>query len=70
MEDWKAIIGSNIKRLRQIKGLTQEQLAVDSDIDLTYAGAIELAKKNPSLEILIRIAKALDVDLLELFERH
>jgi len=69
MKDWKAIIGCNVRRLRLVKGLTQEQLAVDSDIDLTYAGAIERGKRNPSLEVLVRIAAALDADLLDLFER-
>lgn len=68
MEDWKAIIGGNVRRLRQAKGLTQEQLAVDSGIDLTYAGGIERGKRNPSLEVLVRIAAALDVGLRELFE--
>jgi transcriptional regulator with XRE-family HTH domain len=68
MENWKAIIGSNVKRLRKAKGLTQEQLAVDSGIDLTYAGGIERGNRNPSLEVLVRIAAALDVRLGELFE--
>jgi transcriptional regulator with XRE-family HTH domain len=68
MEEWKAIVGNNVKRLRKAKGLTQEQLAVDSGIDLTYAGGIERGKRNPSLEVLVRIAAALDVRLGELFE--
>ena len=68
MEDWKMTIGGNVRRLRQAKGLTQEQLAVDSGIDLTYAGGIERGKRNPSLEVLVRIAAALDVGLRELFE--
>lgn len=54
MRDWKAIIGSNVKRLRLAKGLTQEQLAVDSEIDLTYAGGIERGRRNPSVDVLVR----------------
>lgn len=69
MEDWKAIIGANVKRLRRAKGLTQEQLAVDSGIDLTYAGGIERGRRNPSVEVLIRIAAALDTSPDELFSR-
>lgn len=69
MKEWKKAIGANIKRYRLDRGLTQEQLAVDSDIDLTYAGAIELGKRNPSLEVLIRISQALDVDLTEIVTR-
>jgi len=69
MADWKIIIGGNVKRLRLARGLTQEQLAVDSEIDLTYAGGIERGRRNPSVEVLTRIAAALDVELPELLER-
>lgn len=69
MEDWKTIIGANVKRLRKARGLTQEQLAVDSGIDLTYAGGIERGCRNPSVEVLIRIAAALETTPDELFKR-
>lgn len=69
MEDWNRIVGDNIKRLRTARGLTQEKLAVDADIDLTYAGGIERGRRNPSLEVLGRIANALSADITELFER-
>jgi transcriptional regulator with XRE-family HTH domain len=67
MEDWKAIVGANVRRLRLAKGMTQEQLAADAGIDLTYAGGIERGRRNPSLEVLVRIAAALGVDLPDLF---
>jgi ribosome-binding protein aMBF1 (putative translation factor) len=41
MQDWRAILGRNVRRLRQQKGLTQEQLAFEAKIDLTYMGGIE-----------------------------
>jgi transcriptional regulator with XRE-family HTH domain len=69
MDDWKATIGANVKRLRKVRGLTQEQLAVDSGIDLTYAGGIERGRRNPSVEVLIRIAAALDTTPDQLFKR-
>lgn len=52
-----------------MQGLTQEKLAVDAEIDLTYAGGIERGRRNPSLEVLGRIAAALDADITELFRR-
>ena len=61
MRDWKATFGKNVRRLRQQRKLTQEQLAFDSEIDLTYVGGIERGKYNPSLLVIIRIAKALKV---------
>jgi len=64
--DWRAILGKNVRRLRQQKGLTQEQLAFEAEIDLTYVGGIERGKRNPSLLIMARIAEALSVPLTRL----
>ncbi len=68
MQNWCAIVGKNIRRLRVQKGLTQEQLAFEADIDLTYVGGIERGRRNPSLMVLARIAKALGVQLPRLLE--
>lgn len=57
--DWRAIVGGNIRKLREARGLTQEKLAVDAEIDLTYLGGIERGLRNPSLMVLVRIAEAL-----------
>jgi transcriptional regulator with XRE-family HTH domain len=59
--DWKALVGANIRKLRVRKKLSQEQLAHDSEIDLTYLGGIERGKRNPSLLVLVRIADQLGV---------
>lgn len=66
MQDWPALLGKNVRRLRQEKGLTQERLAHDSEIDLTYLGGIERGRRNPSLLVMARIAAALNVALTEL----
>lgn len=66
MQDWCAILGRNIRRLRQQKRLTQEQLAFEAEIDLTYMGGIERGKRNPSLLVMARIARALAVLLPKL----
>lgn len=68
MLDWRAIVGRNVRQLRQAKGLTQEQLAFDADLDLTYVGGIERGKRNPSLLVMVRLSAALGVtppDLLQ-----
>lgn len=59
--DWRAAVGENVRRLRQDRGLTQEQLAFESQIDLTYLGGIERGRRNPSLLVIVRIAGALMV---------
>jgi transcriptional regulator with XRE-family HTH domain len=63
MRDWRVILGRNVRRLRQQKGLTQEELAFEAKIDLTYVGGIERGKRNPSLLVIARIADALSVSL-------
>ncbi|TPQ31535.1 transcriptional regulator [Bradyrhizobium guangdongense] len=66
MRNWPAIVGVNVRRLRQQKGLTQEELAFAAEIDLTYVGGIERGRRNPSLMVMARIADALSVPLQKL----
>jgi transcriptional regulator with XRE-family HTH domain len=68
MRDWRAIVGQNVRRLRTKKGLTQEQLAFEAKIDLTYVGGIERGERNPSLLVMVRIADALAVPVQKLLE--
>jgi transcriptional regulator with XRE-family HTH domain len=67
--DWRGIVGDNVRRLRVARGLTQEQLAFESKIDLTYMGGIERGRRNPSLLVMSRIALALGVEPAALLER-
>jgi transcriptional regulator with XRE-family HTH domain len=66
MRTWQAILGKNVRRLRQQRAMLQEQLAFDAEIDLTYLGGIERGKRNPSLLVMARIAEALSVNLTKL----
>lgn len=59
--DWRAIVGNNIRKIRKRRGLSQEALALDAEIDLTYLGGIERGKRNPSLLVMVRIAERLGV---------
>jgi transcriptional regulator with XRE-family HTH domain len=67
MRDWTSILAKNVRKLRQQRKLTQEQLAFAAAIDLTYLGGIERGRKNPSLMVMARIADALGVTLPRLF---
>jgi transcriptional regulator with XRE-family HTH domain len=69
MRDWQAIVAKNVRKLRQQRKLTQEQLAFQAEIDLTYLGGIERGKRNPSLLVMVRISKALGVSLPRLLDR-
>jgi transcriptional regulator with XRE-family HTH domain len=58
-----------IRELRQRADLTQEQLATRAQVARSYVALIEAGrKKNPSLDILKRLAKALGVPVTELLE--
>lgn len=64
--DWRAIVGRNVRQLRQDKGLTQEQLAFEAGLDLTYVGGIERGRRNPSLIVMARLAVALGASIGDL----
>jgi transcriptional regulator with XRE-family HTH domain len=66
MQDWRGILATNVRRLRKQRGMTQEELAFEAKIDLTYMGGIERGKRNPSLLVMARIADALAVPLPKL----
>lgn len=66
MQDWRSIFGKNVKRVRQQRKLTQEDVAFEAKIDLTYMGGIERGTRNPSLLVMGRIAKALSIPLSKL----
>jgi len=66
--DWRVIVGDNIRRLRKRKGWSQEELALESEIDLTYLGGIERGRRNPSLIVLARIAASLGVHPAKLLQ--
>jgi len=68
--DWGKIVGSNVRRLRVERKLTQEQLAHDAEIDLTYLGGIERGRRNPSVSVLGRLAASLEIHPAELFALH
>lgn len=58
-----------LRTLREEKALTQEQLAKRAKVARSYVAVIESGhKKNPSLEILKRLARALDVPVGRLLE--
>jgi transcriptional regulator with XRE-family HTH domain len=55
--------GRVLKKTREKKGLSQEQLAFDSGLHRTYISLIERGKRSPSLRTLERIVNALDLRL-------
>ena len=64
--DIRAQFGIGLQRLRRARGLSQETLAADTDIDRAYVGRLERGEANPTLLLLGRIAVRLDVPIAEL----
>ena len=55
------VVGSNIRRAREARAITQEALAAEAGIDMRYLGGIERGQENPTIAVVGRIAKALGV---------
>ncbi|AUS25931.1 helix-turn-helix domain-containing protein [Paenibacillus sp. P2(2022)] len=61
------LVGARIRVLRKEKGLSQEALGEKGGFHFTYIGQIERGEKNVSLINVAKIAKALEVNLVQLF---
>lgn len=60
--------GNRVRELRKEKNLSQEELSYSAELHRTYIGMIERAEKNITLVNIEKIAKALNVDIKELFD--
>ncbi|MCR1876439.1 helix-turn-helix domain-containing protein [Paraclostridium bifermentans] len=59
-------IGNNIKKIRNLKGLKQSELAELSDVSRVAIGNYERGERTPNVDILNKIANALDVSITDL----
>jgi transcriptional regulator with XRE-family HTH domain len=64
----KKAFGERLRAVRQEKGLSQEALALASELDRTYIGGIERGERNVSLINIHKIARALGVTPKELMQ--
>lgn len=63
-----AQFGKHLKKLRNQKRITQEDLAYSSNITLSQIARIEIGKINPTLCTLVVIAKTLNLKLTDLID--
>jgi transcriptional regulator with XRE-family HTH domain len=63
------LVAWNLRRLRVKRGLSQELLAVDADVDRAYVSRLERGIENPTVQLLERLAKALRAELAEFFRQ-
>jgi transcriptional regulator with XRE-family HTH domain len=64
--DMRKLVGRNVKRVRQEKGLTQERLAELSGFSQQYISGLEQGQRNPTVVSLYELATALGVSHMEL----
>ena len=68
--DMRRLVGSNVSRIRNQRGLTQEQLADLSGFSQQYISGLESGKRNPTVVTVYELAKALGVSHLDLLRQH
>ena len=67
MADCRTLLAKNMKKYRQILGISQMALAEKIGCSTTLIGNIEITKRFPSAENIDRIARALEVTVSDLF---
>jgi len=65
----KKSFGQVLRQLREEHGLSQEGLGLESGYHRTYISLLERGQKNPSLQTIFQLAKALNVEPSEIVER-
>lgn len=65
----KTLLGNAIKRKRSALGISQEELAARAGLHRTYVSDVERGARNPSLESVDKLARALELSLPRLLER-
>lgn len=60
--------GNRLRELRKQKGFSQEGFADHAKLHRTYLGGLERGERNPTLTVMVKIARALSVTLSKLVQ--
>lgn len=66
--EFTGLLSEKIKEFRKNKKMTQQELAVKAGLHLTYVSHLELGKYHPTVYVMWKIAKALEVKMSQIFE--
>jgi transcriptional regulator with XRE-family HTH domain len=61
-------IGNRIQKLRELQGLSQQDLAAKCNFEKSNMSRLEAGKVNSTLSTIEKVAKSLNVDVVDLFE--
>ena len=67
--DIREVLAINLRKLRQARGLSQEELAHRADIDRTYISALERSVYAAGIDVVDRLARSLGVEAPDLLAR-
>jgi len=59
-------VAENVRRARKAAGLSQEELAIEADVDRTYISQVERGKRNITVVVLARLARAMRTTVADL----
>jgi CheY-like chemotaxis protein len=65
----KIVLGAAIRNERLVRGISQEELAYRAGLHRTYVSDVERGTRNPSIESIAKLARALDLSVSALFAR-
>ena len=68
VKDIRTHFGARLRQLRTDKGLSQEQLMMNTGIHRTYISEVERGIRNISLLNIEKLANALQIDIREFFD--
>jgi len=66
----RRVFAQRLRQIRQIKMLSQEELADLAGLHRTYVGSVERSERNISIDNMERLAKALEIDITELLREE
>lgn len=67
-KEYTKLLSAKLKEVRKSKKITQQELAEKAGLHLTYVGHLELGKYHPTVFVMWKIARALNVSFNELTE--
>lgn len=62
----REVFAGNVHRIRRLQEISQEELAERAGLHRTYVGEVERGERNPSIDVMERLAEGLSVPLVEL----
>ena len=65
--DTRQRVALNLRRIRVMRGISQDNLALEANVERSYVGYLERGNKNPTVTTLEKIAEALSCDISEFF---